>query len=206
MPQLRYTPNSPFARKVLVLAHELGMGSSIELVNTALRTEDPDFWRDNPLAKVPVWIGDDGVRLYDSNVICAYLNEVHGGGRGLPAPSPARWRDLSLIALADGMAEAGMLARQESSRAAGTRNETRIAQEMAKVTRGLDFLDREFAATAEAQGDFGRAAIAIACSLGWIELRFGTPFITDGRQALGRWWLAVNERPSLAKTRPQKEG
>jgi glutathione S-transferase len=206
MPQLRYTPNSPFARKVRVLAHELGIASSIELVDTPLRTEDPAFWNDNPLAKVPVWRHDDGACLYDSNVICEYLNEAHGGGRGLPAAGAARWRDLSLIALADGMAEAGMLARQESSRAPGARDDKRIAQEMAKVVRGLDFLDREFAPGADAHGNLGLAPIAVACSLGWIELRFGTAFITEGRPALQRWWRAVNERPSLATTQPRKEG
>lgn len=201
MPKLRFTANSPFARKVRVVAFEIGL-QGLELVPTELRTDDASFWSDNPLAKVPVWIGDDGTRLFDSNVICAYLNDVYAGGRMLPAPGPARWQALTVVAVADGMAEAGMLARQEMGRAAG-KNETRVAQEMAKVLRGLDRLDEKFARDVPAA--FGLDAIAVACSLDWIALRFGLPFISEGRPHLAQWLAAVSGRESLVSTRPQAE-
>lgn len=207
MPRLRYTPNSPFARKVRVVAHELGLAPSLELVHTALRTADPDFWRDNPLAKVPVWITDDGTRLQDSNVICGYLNDEHAGGRLLPARGSARWRDLTLISLADGMTEAGMLARRERNRAAGS-DEQFIAQELGKLSRGLDQLadHADRGDVGENAEGLGLAATAVACSLGWIELRFGRQFIAEGRAPLARWLEAVTRRDSLMRTQPHPEG
>lgn len=203
MPKLRYTSNSPFARKVRVLAHELGIHDSLELIRTELRSEDASFSTDNPLAKVPVWIADDGSRLFDSNVICEYLNHTCASGRLVPPPGPARWHALTTIALADGMAEAGMLARQEMARPPAERNEARVGQEMSKVRRGLDYLDREV--TRGVPETLDLADIAVACSLGWIELRFGHSFMVDGRASLARWLQAVNRRESLVSTRPQQE-
>jgi glutathione S-transferase len=184
------------------LASELGLAPSLELLQTPLRTEDPEFWADNPLAKVPVWITDDGLRLHDSNVICAYLDEVHGGGRHLAARGPARWRDLTLISVADGVAEAGMLARHELARPQAGQNAQRVAEEMAKVVRGLDHFSSELESTDPGEKPFGLASIAVACSLGWVELRFGRDFIVGGRESLDRWWTAAGRRDSLVQTRP----
>jgi len=206
MPRLRYTPNSPFARKVRVVAHELGLAPALELVPTALRTADREFWSDNPLGKVPVWITDDDMRLHDSKVICEYLNEEHAGGRLLPQRGHARWRDLGLIALADGMAEAGMLARRERHRGS-ERDDVFVAQEMAKVSRGLDQLAADAAqgVLADETAGFGLAAAAVASSLGWIELRFGREFITQGRAPLALWLEKVGCRESLLATQPLPE-
>ena len=200
--RLRYTVNSPFARKVRVVAHELGVQGAIELVATALRTEDPGFWADNPVAKVPVLVTDGGLRLSDSNVICEYLNGTHGGGRLLAAAGPRRWQDLALVSLADAVVDAAMLARSEMGRADGQQDRKRIEQEMAKVARGLDAISTALEGDVPGQPVFNLAGIAVGCALGWLELRFGSGLLFDTRPALGRWWALAQARPSMQATQP----
>ncbi len=204
--QLRYTVNSPFARKVRLAAHELGVADKITLVATALRTEDPAFWADNPVAKVPVLVTDDGLRLADSNVICDYLDAVHGQGRLLPSTGVQRWKDLSLIALADAVVEAGMLARSESARPVGQQQAVKIAQEMAKVARGLDSLAQALEDAVPGQPVFGLRDIAVASALGWLELRFGAALLFEQRPGLARWWALAQQRDAMQATRPLADG
>jgi len=203
--QLRYTVNSPFARKVRLVAHELGVAHAMTTIRTALRTDDPAFWADNPVAKVPVLVTDDGLRLADSNVICEYLDTVHGQGRLLPAAGPQRWKDLSLVALADAVVEAGMLARSESARPADQQQAAKIAQEMAKVARGLDALAQALEDAVPGQPVFGLRDIAVASALGWLELRFGAALLFAQRPGLARWWALAQLRDGMQATRPVAE-
>lgn len=203
--RLRYTVNSPFARKVRVVAHEVGMADSIELIGTALRTEDLDFWADNPVAKVPVLVTDDGLRLADSNVICEYLDVTHGGGKLLAAKGTQRWKDLSLISLADAVVEAAMLARSEMSRPAEQQQRPRIEQEMAKVSRGLDAIGEALRDDVPGQPVFSMPGIAVGSALGWLELRFGSELLFKSRPELARWWALAHARPSMMATQPSRD-
>jgi glutathione S-transferase len=204
MLRLRLTMNSPFARKVRVVAHELGIADRLELVPTETRVTDPAFWSENPLGKVPVLVTDDGQAYADSPVICEYLDATYGGHRLLPAQGAARWRALTLAALADGVVEAAILVRRESQRPEAERAGVLIAQEQAKVERGLDRLQQELARDAlAAPGRFDLAAISAACALGYLEYRFGTDAIFGTRADLRRWWQEVAlPRPSMQSTMP----
>lgn len=203
--RLRYTVNSPFARKVRVLAHELGIADAIELVDTALRTQDPAFWADNPAAKVPALVTKDGLHLSDSNVICEYLNVTYGNGKLLPAPGPQRWKDLALISLADAVVEAAMLARSEQSRPPEQQLRSRIDQEMAKVSRGLDAIAEALRNDVPGQPLLSLAGIAVGSALGWLEMRLGPelPFAT--RSSLARWWTQAQSLASMQATRPSPD-
>jgi glutathione S-transferase len=102
--RLRYHRASPFVRKVVVAADELGLLERIELMATRTRPPiSPDLRDDNPLGKVPALITDDGTCLYDSAVICEYLDAVAPTPRLFPPPGPPRWEALRLAALGDGM-------------------------------------------------------------------------------------------------------
>ena len=203
--RLRYTVNSPFARKARVVAHELGMADSIELVSTALRTQDRAFWADNPIAKVPVLVTNEGFSLSDSNVIMEYLNVVHGQGRLLAASGPQRWKDLTLISTADAVVEAAILARSETARPPEQQNKLRIEQEMAKVARGLDAIDKALEDDMPGQPVFGLAGIAVSSALGWLELRFGPELLFNTRPGLGAWWAQAMARPSMQATQPSPD-
>ena len=112
--KLRYSPTSPYVRKVMVTAFETGLHDRIERVPTDIREPRPDFLADNPLGKVPTLITDDGVPLFNSRVICEYLDSLHDGHKLFPTEVPARWRTLRLMALADGILDAGVLRRMET--------------------------------------------------------------------------------------------
>ena len=113
--KLRYSTTSPFVRKVHVLAIETGQIDKIELVKTNTGDPNSDHGKDNPLNKVPALALDDGSKLYDSRVICEYL-DAQSGGKFFPPVGPARWTALRRQALADGMADAAVLRMMESSK------------------------------------------------------------------------------------------
>lgn len=196
--QLRWSPLSPYVRKVCVVAHELGIWHLIELVPTALRVDDPAFFAANPLAKIPVLTIDDGSSYFDSVVICEYLDATFGDHRLLPAKGPRRFRALTSIALADGIADAGVLVRGELARSPEARAADNIAFQMAKVERGLDRLQQELARAAE----FDLPGIAAACAIGWLVFRFGNDTILAPRRDLARWYDGVAARPSMQATAP----
>jgi glutathione S-transferase len=202
--KLRASAASPFVRKVRVVAHELGIADRIELVPTALRTEDPGFWDDNPLAKIPVLTTDAGARYTESTVICEYLDATFGAHRLLPATGDARWEALTTIGLADGIVVAGMQVRQELARAPERRSEKIVAHEQMRMRRGLDRLQRDVAA-ARGELPFDLARIAMACDLGWTILRFGRDEAFAARAELARWYDDVSARPSLLATPPDAE-
>ncbi len=135
--RLRYHPASPFVRKVVVAASELALLDRIELVATRTRPPlSPDLGDDNPLGKVPALVTDDGTRLYDSGVICEYLDWLAGDRHLFPPPGPARWEALRLATLGDGMIGTleGRLPPEDHTAAS-------IAHQLAKLADVLDALD-----------------------------------------------------------------
>jgi len=202
--RLRLTSASPFARKVRVTAHELGIAHQIELVTTTLRVPDPAFWEHNPLGRVPVLETGDGEALSDSYVICEYLCATHGGQHLLAPDGPARWRAMSLASMAGGMVEAGMAVRRERARAPQEADAAALAYESAKLARAFARIERDIARPMlEGSRPFEHAAIACACTLGWLELRLGAEFTFGGRADLHRWWLeCVSPRESMQASVP----
>ena len=89
--KLRFSPTSPYVRKVTVMAHEAGLDHRFELVATNVWDTASDIGADNPLGKVPALILDDGTVLFDSPVICEYLDGLHDGEKLFPPPGPQRW-------------------------------------------------------------------------------------------------------------------
>ena len=115
--KLRYSPTSPYVRKVMVLAIEAGIDGKIEKDKTAASPveRNESLYADNPIGKVPSLTTDDGMTLFDSPVICEYLDAEHAGGKFFPAKGKARWVALRQHAIADGLLDAALLARYESA-------------------------------------------------------------------------------------------
>jgi glutathione S-transferase len=219
--KLLYQTHSPYARKVLVAAHEMGLHPGLDVVHhetSPTRRNDAVFAL-NPLGKVPVLICDDGAVLFDSNVICEYLDGLHQGPRLIPSQPQLRLRALRMQALAQGIADAGVTARWESERRpAELRWPVMHDGQIQKVAAACDFLEQELttpnrgaaATNTVARDNSDKLAtpvnrrpdigdIALATALSWVEFRRVYDFLT-GRPRLAHWYADLCTRPSMRAT------
>lgn len=200
--QLFYAAASPFVRKVLVLAHETGLTEQIQIEPMTVTPVDPDdrLNAGNPVGKIPALLLDDGTALYDSPVVCEYLDSLeHAGPKMFPAGG-ARWQALRRQALADGIMDAAILCRYEAAlRPEAFRWEDWSSNQQAKISRALDALEAEIDSLADAV-DIG--AISIGCALGYLDFRFADNDWRPGRPQLAAWFEAFGARPSMQQTRP----
>jgi glutathione S-transferase len=198
--QLHHNSMSPFVRKVMVLATETGLAGRIEPVKRTMTPVSPDasLCADNPLGKIPCLVTDDGMALYDSRVICAYLDSLHDGPEMVPPAGAARWTALRREALADGILDAAINARYETFlRPQERRWDEWILNQKKKVTRGLDTLEAE-----DLEGvDIG--TITIGCALGYLDFRYADEDWRSSRPRLDAWYEGFARRPSMAGTVPQ---
>jgi glutathione S-transferase len=197
--KLRYSPTSPYVRKVLVAAIETGLDKRIELVTTSTTDPASGLINDNPLGKVPALQLDDGSSLYDSPVICEYLDNLHSGPKLFPASGPQRWTVLRRQALADGCMDAALLARGEIMRPDGEKSPAFLALQRQKMASAADALEKE-AANFSTTLDIG--LISIACALGYADLRHAADEWRKGRPALAKWYEGFARRPSMQRTAP----
>ncbi len=199
--KLRFSPISPYVRKVCVVAHETGLFGRLDLVPTNVWASDTDIGRDNPLGKVPALATDGGEVLYDSPVICEYLDSLHDGARLFPPAGGARWTALRRQALGDGILDAAVLRLLESKRKDTERSASWLERHRTAIERALDALEDEVA-------DFGRAItighVAIACALGYLDFRFPADNWRHRRPALTRWHGEFAQRPSMTRTVPKE--
>jgi glutathione S-transferase len=196
--KLYYSTLSPFARKVIVCAHEKGIAGRLELVPTS-PTEDLGLRQLNPLAQVPTLLTDDGEALFDSPVICEHLELIAPEPRLIPAEGVDRVAVLQQQALADGLMDAAVARRREGLRPEGLRSTDEEARLAGKMGRALDWLESR-AGELGATPDLGR--IAVACALGYVDLRFGHEDFRVGRPRLAGWHAAFAARPSMVATVP----
>jgi len=197
--KLYTNPASPFARKCRVIAHELNL--KLEEIHVAAARDDESLRRFNPLKKIPILILDDGSALFDSPVICEYLNHV-GGGKFFPGMNlfrgvSGRWKALGLQALADGIMEAAVACRYETTQPEERRNTDHIARYLANVTAGLDALERMNFTDPPTVGE-----IAAGCALGYLDFRYADLQWRDGRPKLAAWFEKFAQFPSMVATEP----
>ena len=165
---LRYSPASPYARKIRIAAELLGLSDRIRIEPASTADPADSLRLQNPLGKIPTLILADGSALYDSRVIAEYLDHLADGGRLVPAEPARRFAALRLQALGDGVNDAALLIRYETAtRPAALRDPDAIALQQGKIDRALATL----AATPPSGApDIGQ--IAVACALGYLDLRF----------------------------------
>ena len=197
--KLRFSAASPFVRKVLVLAIELGLDKKIECQTTNTSDAASGLAKENPLVKVPSLQLDDGSALYDSRVICEYLDSL-AGNKFFPANGQARWTALRRQALGDGLMDAGVLVRGEVLRPAGEQSPAYIAKQKTKMAQALDSFESEAEKFGEAV-DIG--LIAIASALGYVDFRFAADNWRANRPKLARWYDRFAQRPSMQATAPK---
>lgn len=197
---LRYSPSSPYARKVRVVAHECALAGRIEEIPSNPWAAPEDLKALNPLGKIPTLVTEDGFALFDSAVICEFLDTLHDGRRMFPGNGRARWEALRAQALGDGVMDAAVLWRVEiTQRKEQGPTPGWVERQKGAVVRSLDMLDRGEPALA---GPPTIGPIAIACALGYLDYRFGFLNWREGRPRLAAWHAAFAARPSMAATAP----
>lgn len=199
--KLIYAGASPFARKVRVLALESGLAAGIEMLDTAVLPikENAEVNRANPLGKIPVLITAEGEALFDSRVICEYLDALQSGDAFFPHGAE-RWTCLTRAALADGLMDAALLVRYEGAiRPEALQWQDWKDGQLGKIHRALDALE---AIAGELQGPVDIAQIAVGCALGYLDFRLSHLGWRQGHPGLERFFAAFSERESMKATVP----
>lgn len=195
--KLLYQTHSPYARKALVFAHEAGIADRLEVIHqeTSPTQKNATVFAQNPLGKVPVLLREDGSALFDSDVICAYLDML--SSRSLyPANGEERWVALKLQALAQGLCDCGIALRWERTRRPEALRFEPLAQGYElKLLTAYDWLEAE----AEFGGELHAGHVALATALDWLAFR-ELPDFKLGRPKLAKWFAEFVERPSMKAT------
>lgn len=200
--KLHFGLASPYVRKVRAVAIELGLNDRIELLQRTITPVSPEteLNADNPLGKIPCLITDEGNALYDSRVICEYLDNLAGGGKMIPSGGEARWTALRRQALADGILDAAVGKRYETFlRPNEVQWQSWIDAQTNKYKQALDQLEKE-------AGSFGDTVdigtVATACAAGYMDFRYGDEGWRKGRPELAGWYEMFAKRPSISETVP----
>jgi glutathione S-transferase len=198
--KLHWSPRSPFVRKVMIVVHECGLADRITCIRTVAATAKPhaELMQDNPLSKIPTLLLDDGTVIYDSRVICEYLDALAGAPKLFPQESKARVTALRRQALGDGFLDMMVLLRDERSRAQPSAMHQ--ASAAARKAAVLNSLEQE----AESLGiaPFGIGHIAIGCALSYLDFRYGDEDWRKGHPSIAAWHVTFVARPSVRATLP----
>lgn len=207
--KLRYSPTSPFVRKVAVAAIETRTDARIERVPTrvAPTQRNDEVARENPLVKIPSLTADEGLVIYDSAVICEYLDTLHDGAKLFPPSGKARWVALRQQALGDGMLDAAILGRYEMLRPREFQWQDWIDAQLRKVRGALSALEMECESgelvpvAGEATPTIGQ--IAIGCALGYLDFRYPSEAWRERHRRLAAWYDDFAMRRAMQETMPK---
>lgn len=200
MLRLHQSGASPFARMVRVLLHEAGLSESVELVEAVGTPLEPGTMPvdQNPLGKIPTLEREDGAAIHDSRVICRYVDDL-AGGRFYPG-KPRLWETLTLEATAHGIAEAAILMVYEGRvRPPKKRSADWVEAQWSKAARAMDHVESRW--MSHLAGPVDGAQVALACALGYLDLRHSDRDWRAGRPALAAWEARFAERPSMQATK-----
>ncbi len=198
--KLIYSVPSPYARKARVALIEANLEGQVDTEALDPWADPPGFRDNNPLGKVPTLIRDDGPPLFQSNVICEYLNAA-GNGKLYPNDAPDRWTSLRQLALADGILDASVTARMELM----FHDPSQISHKLVErqelsVGQSLDTLETEAEAL---NGDITMGQIAVGCALAYRDFRFADVNWRIDRPKLTDWFNEFAARPAMTATEPE---
>ncbi len=198
--KLFFSPTSPYARKCRIAVREKALLAEMEeIAVNPWGTEVDELCRHNPLGQVPALAARDGTDLYDSRVICDYLDSLTPAPRLIPAEGAARYAVLRAEALADGIMDAGIYLTTELRRPADERSKSLPARWRKAIERAVPALEPALAALPEGV-TLGHVAIAVA--LGYLDLRVPDFDWRGGYPALASWYATFAARPSMVETAP----
>jgi len=198
--KLHWSPRSPFVRKVMIVAHERGLVDRITCVRTVAATSKPhaELMQDNPLSKIPTLVLDDDAVIYDSPVICEYLDALDGAPKLFPKEPKARLEALRRQALGDGFLDLLVLLRDERMRA----QPSEAHKLSAAVRKAAILKNLEADAPALASAPLGIGHISIGCALSYLDFRYADEDWRKDHPRLASWHAAFAARPSVKATEP----
>lgn len=199
MLKLRYSTTSPFVRKASITILECGLENQVERIVTNPWAPDTDLPHTNPLGKVPALTIENGQVLFDSPVICEYLDSLSSLPCLFPREGEARWIALRRQALGDGVLEAAVGRLLEGRRPAEQQSEAVANRYQAAITRALDAFEQDSPSFA---GGFDIGHITVVTALEYLEFRFSQDDWRAGRPQLKRWYDSIAERDSVKQTVP----
>jgi glutathione S-transferase len=199
MMKLHWSPRSPYVRKVMIAAHELGLHDRLDCVRTVVGGTTPhlELMRVNPLGKIPTLELEDGRVLYDSFVVIAYLDTLHDGPKLVPAED---FSALRRHALGNGMLDIGLAALAERFRPADRQSAPHLELWRLKLRTCVEALEQEAEALARDPFTIGHLAIGVA--LGYLDFRFADEAWRDEHPKLAAWHAMFNARPSVVANPP----
>jgi glutathione S-transferase len=197
--KLYYAATSPYVRKVMACAITRGLDSRIQLHASNPHASPADLVADNPTSKVPCLITDDGLSLYDSPVICEFLDSVGDAPALFPPPSSGRWRALKFQAMGDGILDAAVPCRGELGRPKEAARDAAIARYKAAISRTVDALEAD---PPHRHVDIG--SLAVACALGYLDFRYPADAWRNGHPKLAAWFEDFSKNPGVAQTAPKE--
>ena len=199
--KLYWSSRSPYVRKVMVVAHEAGLAGRIEkipVVVSGMSPPNPTVMRENPLNKIPTLITDEGVTLFESVMICEYLDSLHRGPKLFPVEPKLRWPALRWHALGNATLDAEMAWRAELRRPKEQQAAVALQAYDLKLNAALSLLDGEAGALDAAPFSIGH--VSIACALAYLDFRFADFDWRAGQPRLQAWFDELSTRPCMQAT------
>ena len=203
---MHWSPRSPFVRKVMIVAHEVGLADRIETVRTlvAAATPNVELMKQNPQSRLPTLVLADGTVIYDSPVIAEYFDSLNTGEKLFPASFPERLVALRRQSLGDGMLDTMLMWRAEQLRAPEHQSIKHMQAWKLKTNVSVDMLEeREVAALEASRFSIGHIAIGVA--LGYVDFRFPDLAWRTGHPRLAGWYETFAARPSVKANPPVDE-
>lgn len=197
--KIYYSGTSPYVRKVMVCAILRGLDGRIEKHASNPHASPADLLSDNPLSRVPCLVTDEGLALFDSPVICEYLDSIGDAPKLFPLAGPARWAALKLQAMGDGILDAAVPCRGELAKPKEDARDALIARHKAAMSRTVDALEAALPGT-----DLDIGTVAVACALGYLDFRYGSEPWRPGHPKLTAWYEAFAQHPALIATAPKE--
>lgn len=201
--RLYHATTSPYVRKVMAVATQLGLASQIELLASDAHPIERDsrIATFNPIGKIPAAQTRDGQLLFDSRVICEYLDDYAQGG--LFPVGAARWEALAHQALGDGLLDAALLARYERlARPKELQFDVWYQAQMGKVQSALTSIEQQAPTLVNTPCDIG--AITLGCALGYLDFRFPDLVWRSQCPQAARWFTDFDAQPAMSATRPHE--
>jgi len=194
---LHWSPRSPFVRKVMIAAHECGVADRIQTMRTVVAAATPniELMKENPQSRLPTLRLTDGSALYDSRVICEYLDTLHDGEKLFPESFPERLMALRRQSLGDGMLDTMLMWRGEVLRPPAQQSIKHMQAWKLKTRVSVDMLEEEADALGGSRFSIGHIALGVA--LGYIDFRFPELNWRDGHPKLAAWHKTFDARPSV---------
>jgi glutathione S-transferase len=202
---LHWSPRSPFVRKVMICAHEIGVVERIEKIRSVTNMQRPNLalMQFNPWSKIPTLITDEGKVLFDSDVICEYLDSLSDCPRLHPVAPHDRWDALRWRAFGNEMLDALILWRNERERPGDRQLATLLTAFEYKLRTAFTFLNAQIPALSASP--FGIGHVTIGCALGYLNFRFSDFAWQRGYASVDAWYQTFQARPSAQLTEPQDD-